>query len=99
MGGMQATIPMPFIVGAPRSGTTLLRFMLDSHHLLAIPPETGFLMIGADALSAASREEFFRLVTTYPPEFPAWQDFDISLREFAGALEHIDPFECGEGLR
>jgi hypothetical protein len=32
-----------FIVGHPRSGTTLLRFMLSSHPGLYIPGETGFL--------------------------------------------------------
>jgi hypothetical protein len=36
--------PMPFIVGVPRSGTTLLRLMLDAHSQLAIPPETGFIL-------------------------------------------------------
>ena len=32
-----------FVVGSPRSGTTLLRFMLASHSRLCIPDETGFL--------------------------------------------------------
>ena len=32
-----------FIVGHPRSGTTLLRFMLSSHPRLHVPDETGFL--------------------------------------------------------
>lgn len=32
-----------FIVGSPRSGTTLLRFMLSGHSRLYIPDETGFL--------------------------------------------------------
>lgn len=32
-----------FIVGSPRSGTTLLRFMLSSHPDLYIPDETGFI--------------------------------------------------------
>ena len=35
------TRPAPFIVGVGRSGTTLLRMMLDAHPDLAIPPETG----------------------------------------------------------
>lgn len=35
--------PAPFIVGVPRSGTTLLRLMLDSHPEMAIPAETHFL--------------------------------------------------------
>jgi hypothetical protein len=32
-----------FIIGHPRSGTTLLRFMLASHSRIYIPEETGFL--------------------------------------------------------
>lgn len=35
--------PPFFIVGSPRSGTTLLRFMLSSHTRLFVPDETGFL--------------------------------------------------------
>ena len=35
--------PAPFVVGAPRSGTTMLRLMLDAHPDLAIPPETYFI--------------------------------------------------------
>ncbi len=34
---------MPFIVGATRSGTTLLRLMLDAHPDLALPSETHFV--------------------------------------------------------
>lgn len=33
----------PHIVGVPRSGTTLLRLMLDAHPDMAIPPETHFI--------------------------------------------------------
>ncbi len=32
-----------FIVGSPRSGTTLMRFMLSSHPQICIPDETGFI--------------------------------------------------------
>jgi hypothetical protein len=32
-----------FIIGHPRSGTTLLRFMLGSHPRLFVPEETGFI--------------------------------------------------------
>lgn len=35
--------PFPFVVGSGRSGTTLLRAMLDSHPDLAIPPESHFV--------------------------------------------------------
>jgi hypothetical protein len=35
--------PFLFIVGCGRSGTTLLRAMLDSHPLMAVPPESYFV--------------------------------------------------------
>ena len=35
--------PAPFVVGVGRSGTTLLRLMLDAHSDLAIGPETQFV--------------------------------------------------------
>jgi hypothetical protein len=34
----------PFVVGCRRSGTTLLRAMLHSHPLIAVPPESRFLV-------------------------------------------------------
>jgi hypothetical protein len=42
-GGAPDPEPAPFIVGVGRSGTTLLRLMLDAHSELAIPPETHFV--------------------------------------------------------
>jgi hypothetical protein len=45
--------PAPFVVGAGRSGTTLLRLMLDSHPQLAIPPETHFIPRLAESLGGA----------------------------------------------
>src|ERR1051325_199517 len=36
--------PPVFVVGCGRSGTTLLRLMLDAHPELAIPGETHFLI-------------------------------------------------------
>jgi hypothetical protein len=38
-----AAPPAPFVVGVGRSGTTLLRLMLDAHPQLAIPAETHFV--------------------------------------------------------
>ena len=34
----------PYVVGSPRSGTTLLRLMLNAHPELAIPPEAPFVV-------------------------------------------------------
>ena len=36
--------PTFFIIGAQRSGTTLLRLLLNQHSMLSIPEEAGFLM-------------------------------------------------------
>jgi hypothetical protein len=33
-----------FILGNPRSGTSLLRLMLDAHAKIVVPPESGFLL-------------------------------------------------------
>ena len=39
--------PPIFVVGCPRSGTTMLRLMLDAHPELAIPPESHFIPLVA----------------------------------------------------
>ena len=49
--------PLPVVVGCPRSGTSLLAVMLDSHPEVAVPPETSF--IGAVAMSRVIRSLLF----------------------------------------
>ncbi len=92
---------MPFVVGAPRSGTTLLRLMLDAHPELAIPPETGFLrlMPELNGRGDALRESFFQAVTTFPASAPAWSDFQIPAGDFHARLAEIRPFRIAEGVR
>ena len=92
---------MPVIVGSPRSGTTLLRFMLDSHRELAIPPETGFLSLGTKFRGRGDklREKFFRAVTNFPSDAPGWPDFEISEESFRASLTGIEPFTVAEGYR
>ena len=50
----EARPPAPFVVGLTRSGTTLLRMMLDAHRELTIPPETHFV---PDLIKAARAEQ------------------------------------------
>jgi hypothetical protein len=92
---------MPIIIGSPRSGTTLLRLMLDSHPDLAIPPETGFLVPCVVLTSQATvlREAFLQTVTGYPPEAPGWRDFQIPHDTFRAALQTIEPFTVADGIR
>jgi Sulfotransferase family len=92
---------MPIIVGVPRSGTTLLRFMLDSHPELAIPPETGFLTLGPKLKGSGDklRKQFFRALINYPKPAPGWPDFEIAEEAFWAALTQIIPFTIAEGYR
>jgi hypothetical protein len=95
------TRPMPIVVGAPRSGTTLLRFMLDSHPELAIPPETGFLSLASsfEGKGDALRERFIRALITYPKGSPNWPDFEISEKTFRAELARLSPFTISDGYR
>ncbi len=87
----------PFIIGAPRSGTTLLRFMLDAHPKLAIPPETGFipLQIPNWLPDHFQRKLFYLTVTNHS----AWEDFGLTRAAFWQELELLKPFGIGKGLR
>lgn len=91
---------MPIVIGAPRSGTTLLRFMLDAHPAIAIPPETGFLaataLFDCDISSAAA---LHRLITTFPPDAPAWDDHGVDADDLRRELEQLRPYDAGEGFR
>jgi hypothetical protein len=67
-----------FIVGCGRSGTTLLRAMLDSHGAMAIPPESYFVVptlrvAGSRQLgSTADRARLLRMVLE-SPSFKEWR--------------------------
>ncbi|WP_447746486.1 sulfotransferase family protein [Pseudomonas nicosulfuronedens] len=76
---------MPIIVGVPRSGTTLLRFMLDAHSQLAIPPETGFLQSEALLRSTVPPRQLARQLTRLPESAPAWSDFALDADHFVEA--------------
>ncbi len=88
----------PFVIGSPRSGTTLLRFMLDAHPLLAIPPETGFLPLQIPFwLSSHIQKRLFYL--SLCRRHSGWNDFGLSRKEFWKALETLSPFTVSDGLR
>ncbi|WP_342150893.1 sulfotransferase [Methylorubrum sp. SB2] len=55
--------PAPFVVGVGRSGTTLLRLMLDAHPDLAIPTETHFLGALLSAEPGASPDALVARIT------------------------------------
>ncbi|MEP7180906.1 MAG: sulfotransferase [Betaproteobacteria bacterium] len=93
--------PLPVIVGCPRSGTSLLAVMLDSHPRLAIPPETSFIRhLGKLAGSGdALRLNFFRLVTFDKLGVSAWSDCGLDTSTFWQRLLAVRPFTLTGGLR
>lgn len=89
--------PVPFVVGVSRSGTTLLRLMLDAHPELAIPPETHFVptLRDLDAEGRTLRERFLqKVVGTH-----VWAEFRLSAEALSRELEEIEPFNVSAGIR
>lgn len=95
--GPQAHPPAPFIVGVARSGTTLLRLMLDAHPDLAIPPETHFIpkVVKACQQPGDPHERVFELLTTHR----RWPDYRLDAGELRSRLDRIDPLRAGDALR
>jgi hypothetical protein len=93
--------PMPVVVGCPRSGTSLLAVMLDSHPEVAVPPETSFLGPVAWLYGSSDfvRRSFFDIVTADRITVSNWSDFGLDKDEFRKRLEAIEPFTVSAGLR
>jgi sulfotransferase family protein len=81
--------PAPFVIGMTRSGTTLLRLMLDSHPELTIPPETHFVpdVIKAFNDGRDSPEEFVAVMAASR----RWADFGIPAEQLRRELEKLRP--------
>jgi hypothetical protein len=93
---------MPVIVGAPRSGTTLLRLMLDAHPALAIPPETHFLPACAELEQSGhgTAEQLIEAVTRSPLPMPTWPDFGLDASAYAASVRGSPrPFSVRSGVR
>ena len=90
---------VPFIVGAPRSGTTLLRLMLDAHPDMAIPSETGiFLTLAAAAAKGETPSTADQLWAVLTGHF-TWRDMGLDAVELRHKLRAHGNFSLGEGLR
>jgi hypothetical protein len=94
--------PAPFVVGVARSGTTLLRLMLDAHPELAIPPETHFIPKLAKALEetpAASETERRHRAHTLITDHRRWPDFGLDADELSERFAAAEPFDAGAAMR
>ncbi len=76
-----------FIIGHPRSGTTLLRFMLSSHPRLHVPDETGFLpFLATDPETPMDRDELAELLRRIGQLNRFWGGIVVSPDAFYDAL-------------
>ncbi len=87
----------PFVVGATRSGTTLLRLMLDAHPGISIPSETHFIpeLISAREKHGASSAQMLDLLTSHR----RWGDFTIEADELAARWARLDPLTGPAAVR
>ena len=94
---MTAATPAPFIVGAARSGTTLLRMMLDAHRELAIPFETQLLpeLIDAAKEPGADADSIADILVSHR----RWPDFGLDADEMRAEFRAIEPFDLAEAAR
>jgi len=91
------TVPVPFVVGMNRSGTTLLRMMLDAHPQLVIPPETHFVpdLIKACRERGATPEDALAAMKSHRE----WGDFGFSDAEILERLRALDGLGPGDAVR
>jgi hypothetical protein len=89
--------PVPFVVGMNRSGTTLLRMMLDAHPQLTIPPETHFVpdLIKAAREDDATPESALEAMKSARE----WGDFGFSDEEMLGRLRALPELRPGPAVR
>jgi Sulfotransferase family len=98
-GRSEPTAPAPFVVGVGRSGTTLLRMMLDAHPQLAIPPETHFInpFIQASGRIRFTPQTACRAIVG--DQRRRWNDFGLDQAELLARFERVEPFNTSDALR
>jgi hypothetical protein len=89
--------PAPFVCGVTRSGTTLLRLMLDAHPELAIPGETHWVpkLIKAFERSPQSPEDAANLAIDHK----RWGDFHLDAAELRARIAALDPLTAADTIR
>jgi hypothetical protein len=89
--------PAVFVVGMNRSGTTLLRMMLDAHPRLTIPPETHFVpdLIKAVREPGATPEDALAAMKSARE----WGDFGFSDEEMLARLRALPKLKPGAAVR
>jgi hypothetical protein len=89
--------PAPFVCGVTRSGTTLLRLMLDSHPEVAIPGETHWVpkLIKAFERSKQSGDD----AATLAIDHKRWGDFHLDGHELRERITALHPVTAADSIR
>lgn len=95
-------IPFFFIIGRPRSGTTLLRTLLDAHPNIIVPPEYPVLLDLYNKYGKITRWEKPNLEAFYsdfkrkqPREFWKYEYLDMDEPALKDTLAHLSGKEVG----
>jgi hypothetical protein len=96
-GRTEPPAPAPFVCGVTRSGTTLLRLMLDSHPELAIPGETHWVpkLIKAFERSKQSPDDAADLVIDHK----RWGDFHLDGEQLRERIRGLDAVTAADAIR
>ena len=80
-----------FIVGAPRSGTTLLRYVLCSHPRIYMPPESNFIphLFARRPTDPLEPDDVLRLLERIETYTPFWRDWDGDPPDPASLVEGL----------
>jgi hypothetical protein len=101
-GSSEQAFPVPkrerpiFVIGAPRSGTTLLRYVLCSHPRIHIPPESNFIprFLGRIPRGEFKRPNAFRVLETMMTYRSFFEDWRGERLDPAGFLEGLPDLEA-----
>jgi Sulfotransferase family len=96
-GRTEPPAPAPFVCGVTRSGTTLVRLMLDAHPDLAIPGETHWLpkLIKAAERGKQSANDYADLIIDHK----RWGDFHLDAEELRERIRKVDPPNAADVIR
>ncbi|WP_017297396.1 sulfotransferase family protein [Nodosilinea nodulosa] len=89
---MQTLAPI-FLVGCPRSGTTLLQQMLDAHPEVAIAPETHFIRnfwLKREQYGSLESDRAYQLLLQAIVDLPEFAEMELSAPDFIAAAQTLE---------
>ena len=83
-----------FVVGSARSGTTLLRLMLNAHPLIAVPPESRFITELWNGSAEVESSAYLDALAAHK-RFTAWE---LPIEAVADALGGVDRISYADAI-